>query len=568
MSSAHLHTEDLVLAPVGLWTAPARAKGQGNALVTKHAEEHHATPGPNTASGSGRDFGSHQIPSSSSSPPPSPTSPPVAGSDATFDDPDAEADLASDNIQTLWTTRWKRACLLRRHPFQDAHYLDFAPVFASLAAAREPATYARALLDQAGTLAAEADDAAAARQAETASRLLLRACALLRVGTSWPSPLDPETRTEARDLQRRCHRRAVGLLPSARDSPLEEVLIPHLTGDVATASRPHLHEEREEEGKKKTASPAAKKTPRHIALTVRVPPRTLSTGAPCPAVVIPSRDRTGETRACEEVLAREWGAVVVEIPPGDDDDDDDDDDNDDNDEGPEEDDNGRRRRSRWWSSVLAWMAAVGIYDMGRVVVLGGGRAALRAAEACGAGVKGVVAYLGEGRRAPAGCVILDGPGEAGRGASVSCQVLVVRAASGTVESNGLWTPPLPPAAAGEGGRHGDGDGDDNEYGGAGLMTLSAYGTAGGGGDGSRSCCEITTATTSSERARAFDWMGDVMEGREHHHHFSPAPAPVPTTFARVADQKRSQRPLPEWFSREGTPPESDVDMGSVCGSSL
>lgn len=466
-----------------MWTAPVQAEGR-HALT----HTHNVVPGPTSIPSQG--FESHQSP-------PSPN------------------DISNDvDIQTLWTTHWKRLCLRRSHPFQDAHYLDFAPLFASLASqgvtsARDPA-YTQAFVAQAQTLAAEAsNDDACEHRAVAASRLLLRACALLRVGRWRPYTTDDDDdddssspRKEARDIQKRYYRRAVKLLPRGRDSPLEKVLIPHVhaTRSPSLGSYGGAPSRGFDTGEKK---PAAFKRP-HIPLSVRLPPCTLSTGAPCPAAVILTRDRTGEARACEEVLGRGWGAVVVEIPRG---------------EEEEE------AEGRLWRSVLDWMAAVGFFDMQRIVILGEEEVALRAAQTCGERVKGVVVYL-EGKNSV--------EFEAGVPA---CRVLVVGGGGDTVESNGLWTPV------------GEKHGDEEEQ-----VTLSAYGA------GPRPCCELTT----SDQARAYNWMRDVMEGREHHF---PGRVPIPTSAKRLSSEIFI-RPMPEWFSREGTPPESDVDMGSACSSSL
>lgn len=463
-------------------------------------------------------------------------------------------DLA-DDINALWSTRWKHACRRRQHPFQDASYLDFAPVFAALTAqgvtsARSPA-YTRTLAAAARALA-ESADAHAPVEPELASRLLLRACALLRVArypshegssssSSAPSEDEDDLKREARELQRTYHRRAVGLLPSARDSPAEEVLVPHLRDTAATGggsgsgsgSTRNFDMGVREPGAGRTNHQPQPRRRAHIPLLVRVPGHTLRTGAPCPAAVVLARDRTGATRACEAALARGWAAVVVECPGS-----------------PEE-------AARTCASVLDWMAAVGFYDTERVVALGEGDAVLcaAAAPACGPRLRGVVAYV-------------DGAGTGGereREQEVEeqeeqemmvgkeaprCHVLVVSGASKTVESNGLWTP------AAERMMEQEGEEEDGEVR---LVALAAY------GPGSR---ERVGSLETAGGARAHDWLEDVMEGREPR---VPGRVVIPAAHARgeAGEEKSSSalRSMPDWFSRESTPPGSDVDMASACGSS-
>lgn len=451
-------------------------------------------------------------------------------------------DLA-DDINTLWNTRWKHACRRRQHPFQDASYLDFAPVFAALTlqgvtSARSPA-YTQTLAHAARTLADSAD-AYAALDRELASRLLLRACALLRVarypsrGGSSDDEAEDDLKREARALQQTYHRRAVGLLPSARDSPAEEVLVPHVR-DLATSLPPAGAGVREA-GKSRFGSNNNNNTnslqPRrrpHIPLLVRVPAHTLYTGAPCPAAVVLARDRTGATRACEAALARGYAAVVVECHAT----------------APAE-------VARVCASVLDWMAAVGFYDTERVVALGEGDAAMRAvaaAPACGARLRGVVAYV-DGAAEEEVMTGMTERMETGEDEVPRCHVLTVvsGARETVVASNGLWTP------AGE-----DREGQE-------LVTLCAY------GPGSREC---VGALETTDADRAHDWVADVMEGIEPQ---IPGCVAIPTAAAaakasarggegREESKSSSVPPMPEWFSREGTPPDSDVEMASACGSS-
>lgn len=448
--------------------------------------------------------------------------------------PDAQDDLTED-IHTLWNTNWKHACRRRQHPFQDASYLDFAPLFAALAAqgvtsARSPA-YTNALVAGARHLAASAD-------ADTT--VLLRACALLRVAREGEDEEQDELKREARRLQQEYHRRAVDLLRSAADSPLDEVLIPHLHRLDKDVDARSGHDARvgggvreagagRQQQQQSSSGEPSRRRQRHLPLIVRVPLETLCTGELCPAAVVLARDRTGATRTCEAVLARGWAAVVVEVEEK---------------KGAHEEE---QDAARACASVLDWMRAVGFYDMSRVVAIGeDGDVAVRAAAvmpSLGARLCGVVARLGEQSRA--------GEGVAAAPTSV-CPVLAVRNASRAVTSNGLWTP------VGEV-RGGDEDEEDNSGEGEDLVALSAYGA------GSRVC---VGALETADGERAYDWMEDVMEGREPR---LPAPVAIPASFCDEGDKRRrcaSARPMPEWFSREATPPDSDVDMGSVCGSSL
>lgn len=461
--------------------------------------------------------------------------------------PLSDNDLA-DDIITLWNTRWKHACRRRQHPFQDASYLDFAPVFAALTAqgvtsAHDP-IYTRTLAAAARTLSDSADAHAPLDKAH-ASKLLLRASALLRVArfpsqgstfalATTSNDEEDDLKREARQLQATYHRRAVALLPSATDSPAEEVLVPHVR-DLATSVVSADHRQGVRESRRAaTSSAQQQQAPRrrpHIPLLVRVPEDTLRTGMPCPAAMILARDRTGATRAGEEALAKGWAAVVVECAG----------------EGVE--------AARVCASVLDWMAAVGFYDTERVVLLGEGEGVLRAAAApeCGARLRAVVAHvdraavaveddsaelvIGEERRAPL------------------CRVLVVGDASETVASNGLWTPSGERMDEADGWASKRGEEDEAEVGR--VIALTSYGAATG-----RCVGSLETA----DGARAREWLGDVMEGREPQF---PARVAMPTMMAgHAAGRKNSVRPMPEWFSREGTPPDSDVEMASACGTSL
>lgn len=455
--------------------------------------------------------------------------------------PDAQDDLAED-IHTLWNTNWKHACRRRQHPFQDASYLDFAPLFASFAAqgvtsARSPA-YTSALVAAARHLAAPVD-------ADTT--VLLRACALLRVAREGEDEERDELKREAHRLQQEYHRRAVDLLRSAVDSPLDEVLIPHLHrldndvdarsghdarvgGGVREAGAGRRQQQQQQQ--QSSSGELSRRRQRHLPLLVRVPLQTLCTGELCPAAVVLARDRTGATRTCEAVLARGWAAVVVEV---------------EGKEGSHVEE--EQDAARACASVLDWMRAVGFYDMSRVVAIGeDGDVAVRAAAAMpslGARFCGVVARLGEQYGEEEAVAAAPAPG---------CPVLAVRGASRAVTSNGLWTPvgELRGGEEDEEDNSGEGEGED-------LVALSAYGA------GSRVC---VGALETADGERAYDWMDDVMEGREPR---LPAPVAIPVSFCDEGDKGRrcsSARPMPEWFSREATPPDSDVEMGSVCGSSL
>lgn len=261
------------------------------------------------------------------------------------------------------------------------------------------------------------DGGPAHHQQLAAAQHLLRACALLRVArfpfattkttrTSSPSQ-DQKTTSSSADadarallqeaahtLQNTLYVRAMRLWDAAVDNhlaPLEEVRVPHVH-DLAThpdAVRPYGGYGmglRPAGGMRQTSQSQGPRRP-HIPMYVRVPLDTLLTGQPCPALLILTADRTGETARCREALARGWAAVVVEEVPHEDDD----------------------AQARMWSSVLDWMRGMYFYDMDRVVAVGSGSTAVRLAHSHGSRLQGVVAHVRDGEvvdRSAVGCPLL------------------------------------------------------------------------------------------------------------------------------------------------------------------
>lgn len=460
-----------------------------------------------------------------------------------------------DDIETLWETRWKsavsgtsiplsqgvgpegggsgrihihpqptyppppprrRACILtnsssqckcRQAPFQDASYLDFAPLFASLiqrgiTTARSP-LYTHALLTAATAIADTIATAQAADPALATASRLLNACALLRVArlpaaatAAEPCPL----KQRAHALQRDLHARAAQLRNGTADSPVHEVLIPH------------VHEREHQHAGAAAASQPARRGRSQIPAVVRVPLATLQTGRACPAaVVVASSDRLGCTAVCERVLARGWAAVVVDGPgcgecpvaAGDGD-----------------------GEARLWRSVLDWMGAMGFYDMDRVVVMSEGEAALRVAGTAGDRLRGVVAYVngdeGEGKD--------EGEGQAMLETQPLCPSLVVRERRGWTTSNGVWTP-----VKEEEEEEGEEEAPNR---GGGYKDLYSFGTQ-------DTAC-IGRLQTTTGWAQVFAWVEDLLVGRAGGHFWTVIPAPDKVAGA-----------MPGRFERELTPPSPE-----------
>ncbi|ROV94918.1 hypothetical protein VSDG_07091 [Cytospora chrysosperma] len=320
---------------------------------------------------------------------------------------------ASGGVRALWENKWRSACQKSTHPFQDGRYEDFEPIFDDLIEGHidDPNSpeYTLTFLPRAQELASEAEDALLRGDRILATEFYLRACAVLRVARC-PSPARRDSacpaRQEAWQLQKALYLRAGRLW----ESPVDEAVVPHIY-DTKTHPHQQIHG---------CAGKAGWARPR-IPTYVRLPMDTLRAGRPCPAVLIVSDDRTSHTAQCEEALARGWGCVVVEVPgagdcpvsPSDD-------------RGSE---GGEAAADEVWSSVLDWMRAIRVFDMGRVAAWGLGEAVVRLAATHGDRLRGCVAMLG--RAGGRDLSMLD---------EISCRLLLVTESESTVQSNGLWTP--------------------------------------------------------------------------------------------------------------------------------
>lgn len=186
-------------------------------------------------------------------------------------------------------------------------------------------------------------------------------------------------------LQHTLYHRAMRLLDFNGVAPFEEVRVPHVH-DLATHPDSDRHFDMglrsSPLGPKGAPPPPGGARRPHIPAYVRVPIDTLLTGRQCPVVLVLSADRTGETRRCEDALARGWAAVVVEVPG--------------TGESPVRRADSHDAEARLWRSVLDWMRGMYFYDMDRVVVVSSGPgaapAAIRLAESHGARLKGVVVH--------------------------------------------------------------------------------------------------------------------------------------------------------------------------------
>lgn len=258
-----------------------------------------------------------------------------------------------DGIKALWETKWKLACSRCSYPFHDGVLADFEPIFKYLIENNiEDCTspeYTNAFIAKAKELAL-AGDATARLDIFNRRRDVLacyyRACAVLRIArfpyiTSFPQVND-EAKWKVWQLQKEIYRRAGGYMAGS----LYEVNVPHAFAEGSDRDK--------------------------IPVYVRLPNgrRHKNAGKPCPTIIVMTGldgYRPDNTARCEEFLAREWGAVIAEIPgtadcPADSAD--------------------PKSPDRLWSSLLKWMAEDGRFDMRRIVVWGlssGGYYAVRAA---------------------------------------------------------------------------------------------------------------------------------------------------------------------------------------------
>lgn len=342
---------------------------------------------------------------------------------------------------------------------------------------------AQDLADDAAQLLVQPDNSGT----HLAAQQLLRACALLRVarfpyatGDDSGVRIADNNSSDADDifalkkaayaLQKTLYVRAMRLWDVDSLAPLEEVRVPHVH-DLAT--HPESSGRHFDMGARSSMGGGMKgqgaRRP-HIPMYVRVPLETLLTGQQCPVMLILTADRTGETKRCEEALARGWAAVVVEVPGMG--------------ESPVRRGDGHDAEARMWSSVLDWMRGMYFYDMDRVVVVGSGSTATRLAESHGARLKGVVAHVDE----PTTEI-----------ASVQCPLLIANEStlsaknvtSNPKSSNGLWTPTT---------TTNDMMDDDSD-----LMKLSEYRHEAKG---------VVARMRTSDLGKVYGWMEDVMESRE------------------------------------------------------
>lgn len=417
------------------------------------------------------------------------------------------------SVRALWENGWRAAARKGAAPFQDARYEDLQPIFDALIEAGTDDAgspeYTLAFYPRAHELALLAENALLHHgDAALAAELYLRACAVLRAArysppppnssSSLPTPVEAETsspphpacpvRARAWQLQKSYHLRAGRLFP---DSPLDEVTIPH-THDAATrpdqnsAAASGVRDRGADKASAATRSAAARP---QIPLAVRLPPRTLSTGAPCPAVLVVSGDRTAHSALCADLLARGWGCVVVEAPgcgdcpvssPSS--------------SSPKESDSGAAAAaSALWASVLEWMGAIRVFDMARVVVWAdsgvdrpSALAGQFAAAVGGARVRGCVAVVGGGGSS---AVLASSGGDDGWG-SGGGRVLVVAENNGGENEGACGT------------CDGCRGGKDARDGG---LVLFEYGAAGVGAG-----AKAAVRTLAAGAAAVYDWVEDVL----------------------------------------------------------
>ncbi|KAH8780022.1 hypothetical protein F5883DRAFT_638574 [Diaporthe sp. PMI_573] len=404
---------------------------------------------------------------------------------------------SNTSVKALWENGWWRTAARRGlAPFQDAHLEDLQPIFETLIEGGiddvTSPEYTLAFYPRAHELALHAENALLHQGDKAlAAELYLRACAVLRVGRYSPLPASsvdtPSAETEASQtpcpvrarawhLQKSYHLKAGRLHPS---SPLDEVTIPH-THDAATrpdeTSTAGVRDRGSIAAAKSSAGPARPQIP----LAVRLPPRTLRTGEPCPAVLVVSDDRTAHSGLCADFLARGWGCVVVEapgfgdcpVPPA----------------------AAAESAAALWASVLEWMGAIRVFDMARVVVWAAAAARVDdapglvsqfAAAVGGAKVRGCVAVVGGGESA----VLAAG----GWWGSSNGRVLVVADNDGAGAdmtlraADGLWMPA-------------DGAAYDVEDDG---LVLFEYGTPGVG-------AEQAVRSLAAGAAAVYDWVEDLL----------------------------------------------------------
>lgn len=345
---------------------------------------------------------------------------------------------AITSVRAMWENNaggWRTAARRGLAPFEDAHYEDdIQPIFQALIESGiddvTSPEYTLAFYPRAHELALHAENALLHHgDRRLAAELYLRACAVLRVGRYSPLACSSEEpaessspcaiRARAWHLQKSYHTKAGRL---SRDSPLDDVLIPH-THDAATRPDESTAGVRDRTSIAAAAAMSAKSKAGparpQIPAAVRLPPRTLRTGTPCPAVLVVTDDRTSHSRLCGDLVARGWGCVVVEAPgcgdcpvPAT------------SEEASAAAASAAAAPSLWAASVLDWMAAIRVFDMARVVVWA-------AADAAGlpALVGQLVAAVGGPR--VRGCVAVVSGGEsavtmaAGGGWGSNGRVLVV-----------------------------------------------------------------------------------------------------------------------------------------------
>lgn len=407
----------------------------------------------------------------------------------------------STSVKALWENRWRIAARKGLAPFQDAHYEDLQPIFDTLIESGiddvTSPEYTLAFYPRAHELALLAENALLHHGDSTlAKELYLRACAVLRTARHSPTPSSSTlpaveaasaqsqpacpVRARAWQLQKSYHLKAGRL---SQDSPLDEVTIPH-THDAATRpdeSTMATAGVRDRGASKPRAAGAARP---QIPLAVRLPPRTLCTGAPCPAVLVVTDDRTSHSALCSDLLARGWGCVVVEAPgcgdcpvvPS----------SSSSSEGA-----GAAAASALWASVLEWMGAIRVFDMGRVVVWAAGAVddapglvGQFAAAVGGSRVRGCVAVVGGGSSA-----VMAAGGGGGGGANGRLLVVADNDDGAGACADGLWTP----AACG---------GDDYRGGDDGLV-LFEYGALGMSADSA-------VRSLAASAAAVYDWVEDLL----------------------------------------------------------
>ncbi|KAL4892276.1 Alpha/Beta hydrolase protein [Aspergillus ambiguus] len=196
------------------------------------------------------------------------------------------------SLKVLWETKWKFACEKAVYPFHDGCIEDFEPIFNDLISRNindaESDEYTTAFLPAAAALEERASHALSDGDTIDAANLLCRAAVLYRISRfPYVDVTKPDSlKRAAFERQKKVYLMAASLWTS----PIREIIIPHTHASPGEVSD----------------IPVYIRTPENWGNSQKVPVVLILTGL--------DGYRPDNSQRTDQILARGWACVIVEIP--------------------------------------------------------------------------------------------------------------------------------------------------------------------------------------------------------------------------------------------------------------